>query len=288
MAAAVHSRARARSVQEPPCCLPVRGAEGPLKREAAPDVHGRLPSHSPLVAPRPPVLVRGPRQHANPKPVPFTFKCQRQDLPSTEGGGLGDGLDVARSCEEPLEKASLPPHTPAPRDPRLHRPRPALTWKTCTSIIFLRRKAACHSAELCLRQQSPTVSLRALSPRRRGCRIKRRGSLESDGNSDEVSCFRFRARPSRLEAPPGRSDSRSPSHAAPPKGAGDGGGAEGKGARRRLAPWAGARQPRTLRGPGTAAGVPSAALAPAPRVPEGRAPASDWTAGPARVALSPR
>lgn len=201
---------------------------------------------------------------------------------------MGTGWTWPGAVRSPRRRPASPPHTPAPRDPRLHRPRPALTWKTCISIIFLRRKAACHSAELCLRQQSPTVSLRALSPRRRGCRIKRRGSLESDGNSDEVSCFRFRARPSRLEAPPGRSDSRSPSHAAPPKGAGDGGGAEGKGARRRLAPWAGARQPRTLRGPGTAAGVPSAALAPAPRVPEGRAPASDWTAGPARVALSPR
>lgn len=229
MAAAVHCRARARSVQEPPCCLPVRGAEGPLKREAAPDVHGRLPSHSPLVAPRPPVLVRGPQQHANPSQCHSPSSGKGRTCPPRRVVALGTGWTWPGAVRSPRRRPASPPHTPAPRDPRLHRPRPALTWKTCTSIIFLRRKAACHSAELCLRQQSPTVSLRALSPRRRGCRIKRRGSLESDGNSDEVSCFRFCARPSRLEAPPGRSDSRSPSHAAPPKGAGDGGGGRRRG-----------------------------------------------------------
>lgn len=140
MAAAVHCRARARSVQEPPCCLPVRGAEGPLKREAAPDVHGRLPSHSPLVAPRPPVLVRGPRQHTNPKPVPFTFKWQRQDLPSTEGGGLGDGLDVARSYEEPPEKASLPPTHPSAPGPPFAQAPPSSDLENMHLYYLLKKK----------------------------------------------------------------------------------------------------------------------------------------------------
>lgn len=74
--------------------------------------------------------------------------------------GLGGG---GRAVRSPRGRPA-PPRTSTPGHPVRTGPAQLRLRKTRTSIIFLRRKGSCQSAGLCLRQQSPTLPLRALSP----------------------------------------------------------------------------------------------------------------------------